>query len=351
VDLDETIAAIRPPDAATRAAAQARLDQLTKPRGSLGRLEELAADAVAMLGERRGGSAVLVFAADHGVAADGVSAYPSAVTAQMVRNFAAGGAAVNVLARQLGIRVVVADVGVASAEPPPPGVIDARVARGTRNMTHTAAMTADETRRAIAAGIAAVEQAVAADAVVLALGEMGIGNTTAAAAITAALLGASPSAVVGPGTGLDPAGIARKTQVVAAALAYHRLSPDRPLDVLAAVGGLEIAALTGACLAGAACRRVVVVDGFIATAAALVALRLAPAARAACVFAHRSPEPGHAVLLDALGARPLFELEMRLGEGTGACLGAALVQASLRLLDEMATFASAGVSGRSAPRG
>ena len=344
--LDATIAAIEPLDGRRRTAAWTRLDALTKPARSLGRLEELAATAATILGPRRGGKCVLVFAADHGVAAEGVSAYPAEVTAQMVGNFAAGGAAVNVIARHHGIEVVVVDVGVASAVPPPAGVVDARVAPGTRNLLREPAMTLAEARRAIDVGIAVAEDAAARGVTLLALGEMGIGNTTAAAALTAALLDAPLATVVGPGTGLDDDGVARKRAVIAGALARHRADPARPLDVLASVGGLEIAALAGACLAAAAAGCVVVVDGFIASAAVLVALRLAPAARPYCVFAHRSPEPGHAIILTALEARPLLELEMRLGEGTGACLGIALIETSLRVHDEMATFESAGVATR-----
>jgi len=345
-NLAATLAAIAPLDERRRAAAWARLDALTKPRRSLGRLEELAATAATVLGERRGATSALVFAADHGVAAEGVSAYPQAVTAQMVANFAAGGAAVNVIARQHGIEVVVVDVGVASTAPPPAGVVAARVAPGTCNMLREPAMTADEARRALEVGIAIAEREAGRGVTMIALGEMGIANTTAAAAVTAALLRAPVATVVGPGTGLDPAGVARKQEVIAAALARHTPDPSRPLDVLAAVGGLEIAAIAGACLGAAAARCLVVVDGFIASAGALVALLLAPAARPYCVFAHRSPEPGHAAILAALDASPLLDLEMRLGEGTGACLGIALAETSLRLFDEMATFESAGVARR-----
>ncbi len=298
-NLDTTLAAIAPLDERRRAAAWARLDALTKPRRSLGRLEELAATAATVLGDRRGKKSVLVFAADHGVAAEGVSAYPPEVTAQMVANFAAGGAAVNVIARQHGIDVVVVDVGVATAAPPPSGVVAARVAPGTRNMLREPAMTAAEARRALEVGIAIAEREAARGVVMIALGEMGIGNTTAAAAITAALLRVPVATVVGPGTGLDAAGVARKQEVVTAALARHDLDATRPLDVLAAVGGFEIAAIAGACLGAAAAGCLVVVDGFIAGAGALVALRLAPAARPYCVFAHCSPEPGHAAILDA----------------------------------------------------
>ena len=342
----EAIAAIAVPDPARAAAAWAHLDRLTKPPRSLGRLEELAATAVAILGSRRGRGAVLVFAADHGVVAEGVSAYPQAVTAQMVRNFVAGGAAVNVLARALGIAVVVVDVGVASAAPPPPGVVAARVAPGTRNLRREPAMTEAAARRAVEVGIAVAEREVARGAAALAVGEMGIGNSTAAAALAAAYLGLPAAAVVGPGTGLDPAALARKQEVVADALARHPPDAARPLATLAAVGGFEIAAVAGACLGGAAAGVPVLVDGFIASAGALAAVRLAPAVRSHLIFAHRSPEPGHAAILAALDAVPLLDLGMRLGEGTGACLGLALLAASLRLYDEMATFASAGVSER-----
>jgi nicotinate-nucleotide--dimethylbenzimidazole phosphoribosyltransferase len=348
--------------AVTRAAAQAALDAKTKPVGALGRLEALAARlAVAQgtLRPRAERARVVVFAADHGVAAEGVSAYPSAVTREMVRTFAAGGAAVCVLARAAGAELEVVDVGV-DAEPfALAGVVDARVRRGSRNLAREAAMTAGECDRALAAGRAAARRAAEMGADVLVPGEMGIGNTTSAAALVSALAGAPPAATVGRGTGVDDARLAHKRAVVAGALARHALgaAPARgPADArraLERVGGLELAAMAGAALEGAARGLVVVVDGYIATAAALAAAHLDPAVLPALVFAHRSAEPGHAVALGAFAAlglpaddaRPLLDLDLRLGEGTGGVLALPLLRAAARVLGEMATFEQAGVSG------
>jgi nicotinate-nucleotide--dimethylbenzimidazole phosphoribosyltransferase len=326
-------------------AARRRLDSLTKPPGSLGRLEELAVQAVRITGDpmpRVEAPVIFTLAGDHGVVAEGVSAYPQAVTAQMVENLARGGAAVNVLARQVGARVVVADLGVAAPVPDHPAVVHRRVAPGTRNLTRGPAMTREETLEAIARGAALVADA-APDCV--GTGEMGIGNTTAASALAAALTGADPASVTGRGTGVDDTTWARKVEVVRRALAVNRPDPGDALGTLAALGGLEIAGLVGVVLAGASRRVPVVLDGFIATAAALVAVRLAPAAGHALIAAHRSAEPGHAVLLEALGLAPCLELGMRLGEGTGAALGIGLLRAALACYREMATFKEAGVSG------
>jgi nicotinate-nucleotide--dimethylbenzimidazole phosphoribosyltransferase len=323
------------------------IDAKTKPVGALGQLEVLAIQLAclqATLAPRVTHARAIVFAADHGVADDGVSAYPRSVTAQMVANFAAGGAAICVLARAADASLEVVDVGV-DADATPAGVIAARVRRGTRNLRLEPAMTPTECEAALAAGRDAAARAIDAGADAILLGEMGIGNTTAAAALTSAFTNAAPEQTVGRGSGIDDAALARKRTVVHEALARHAPLLDDPRATLGALGGLEIAAMTGAAIAAAAARRVVLVDGYIATAAALAAVRLAPTTRRALVFAHRGAEPGHAIALAALDATPLLALDLRLGEGTGAALALPLVRAAARLLDEMATFTSAGVSG------
>jgi nicotinate-nucleotide--dimethylbenzimidazole phosphoribosyltransferase len=346
VSLRALLARIVEPDPGPALAAQARLDRLTKPPGSLGRLEELAvrvAIATGQVAPRIAAPVVFTLAGDHGVVAEGVSAYPQAVTAQMVENFCRGGAAVNVLAAHVGARVVVADLGVAGDVPPHPALTVCKVARGTANLAAGPAMSREQALAAIQAGAALVEVA-APDCV--GTGEMGIGNTTAASALTAALTGADPAAVTGRGTGLDDAAWRGKVAVVRRALAANRPDPRDAVGVLAALGGLEIAGLVGVILAGAARRCPVVLDGFIATAAGLVAVRLAPPTREYLVAAHRSAEPGHRVLLEALGLAPCLDLRMRLGEGTGAALGIGLLRAALACYTDMATFKDAGVSGR-----
>jgi nicotinate-nucleotide--dimethylbenzimidazole phosphoribosyltransferase len=339
--------AIGGPRAAAAAAAQRHLDALTKPPGSLGRLEELAIRLVALTGQppRVTAPVVFTFAADHGVVAEGVSAYPQSVTAQMVENFLRGGAAVNVLARQAGARVVVADFGVATPLAEVAGLVARRIGPGTGNMTLGPAMTRAQAVEAIEAGAALAEDAIAGGADLLGTGEMGIGNTTAASAIAAAFTGASPDSVTGRGTGVDDAGRARKVEAVRRALERNAPDPGDGLDVLATVGGFEIAGLTGVILAGAAYRVPVALDGFIAGAAALAAVALAPDARHALFAAHRSAEPGHALVLRHLGLEPYLTLEMRLGEGTGAALFVSLARAAAAIYAEMATFKSAGVDG------
>ncbi|HYE99012.1 MAG TPA: nicotinate-nucleotide--dimethylbenzimidazole phosphoribosyltransferase [Planctomycetota bacterium] len=334
------------PDEGARAAVARRLDAKTKPRGSLGRLEELACTVAAVQGTERPDvrrKAVVVMAADHGVAAAGVSAYPQDVTGQMALNFAAGGAAICVLARLAGAEVVVVDMG-CRAPVGHPGVLDRRIGPGTRDFTRGPAMTRDEAGRAVDAGIGVAADLAGRGVRLVGLGEMGIGNTTAASAMTCAFLGTPPETVTGRGTGVDDAGYARKIRAVERALEVNRPDGRDALDVLSKVGGFEIAGLAGVAL-GAAARRVpVVVDGFIATAAAFAATRLDPGVAACLLPSHGSVEIGHRRLLDALGTRPLLDLEMRLGEGTGAALAMPLVEAAVRILDEMATFESAGVS-------
>jgi nicotinate-nucleotide--dimethylbenzimidazole phosphoribosyltransferase len=347
VSLEALLARIEAPDPRSGLAARERLDGLTKPPGSLGRLEELVVRLAVIAGAARprlDAPAIFTLAADHGVVAEGVSPYPQTVTAQMVENFCRGGAAVNALAAHAGARVVIADLGVAGDVPPHPALLVRKVARATDNLARGPAMTVSQAREAIATGAALVE-ATAPDGV--GTGEMGIGNTTAASALTAALTGVDPEAVTGPGTGLDEAGRRHKVEVVRRALLANRPDPRDPLGTLAALGGFEIAGLVGVILAGAAARRPVVLDGFIATVAALVAVRLQPAMGAYLIAAHRSAEPGHRVLLETLGLDPLLDLGMRLGEGTGAALGIALLRAALACYDGMATFKEAGVSDRS----
>jgi nicotinate-nucleotide--dimethylbenzimidazole phosphoribosyltransferase len=339
--------AVGGPVAAAAAETQRRLDTLTKPPGSLGRLEELAVRLAALTGGRPRVSAPVIFtlAADHGVVAEGVSAYPASVTAQMVENFLRGGAAVNVLARQAGARVVVADFGVATPLGAAAGLVVRRFGAGTANMALGSAMAPAQAVDAVLAGAALAEEAIDGGADLVGTGEMGIGNTTAASAITAVLTGAPPDAVTGPGTGVDEAGRRRKVGAIERALRVN--APDRAdgLDVLAKVGGFEIAGLVGVILAAAACRVPVVLDGFITGAAALIAVALAPAARHALFASHRSAEPGHALALRHLGLEPYLALDLRLGEGTGAALFVPLARAAAAICAEMATFKSAGVDG------
>lgn len=290
------------------------------------------------LGERT----IFVLAADHGVANEGVSAYPRTVTAQMVRNFASGGAAINVLARLTGAKVVVVDIGVTTDLPEELPILHRKIAKGTRNFAVEPAMTDAEVQAAIDVGMSLTESRPD----VVCLGEMGIGNTTAASAIVAAMTGLPASTVTGRGTGIDDATWANKVDVVERALKLHHLDASKPLEVLATVGGLEIAGLVGLVLGAAMRRVVVVVDGFIATAAALVAVELCPAARSYLIAAHRSVEVGHQAALQRLELEPLFALDLRLGEGTGAALALPLLDAALALLGEMATFEEAGIADR-----
>jgi len=334
------------PDAIAGAAAAARWDRLTKPPGSLGRLEHAVTRLAAQQGRitpRLERVHIAIFAGDHGVARRGVSAYPQVVTSQMLANFASGGAAIAVLARQLGAELAIVDVGSVHAVHPLPGVLDRRVARGTADFTEAPAMTAAQTEAALAVGAACVATACAAGTDLFIGGEMGIGNTTAAAALGCALLAVPPEALLGPGTGLDAAGLARKHEALTLALARHGAACS-PLEVLRCLGGLELAALVGAYIAAAQARLPALVDGFIATAAALVAVRLDPGVAGWLHFAHRSAEPGHARLLDALGGHAVLDLDLRLGEGSGAALAVPLLRAACALHGEMATFDAAGVS-------
>jgi nicotinate-nucleotide--dimethylbenzimidazole phosphoribosyltransferase len=323
---------IAPPDPAFRVRAESRQRELTKPPGSLGKLESIAVrlagiqrkDAPVSFGRR-----IVIFAADHGVTEEGVSPYPSAVTRQMLGNFAAGGAAINALARAAQADVRVVDVG---------------VGQGTKNFARERAMTEDECLRALERGRNEARSAAEEGIALVGPGEMGIGNTSSASAITAVLTGAPPDAVTGPGTGLDEAGRRRKVDVIRRALDLHALSADDPLHVLRAIGGLEIASLVGFSLEAAARRLAIVVDGFIVTAAFALAARLSPEVLEYAFFSHLSAEPGHRALLESLGGESLLDLDLRLGEGTGAALAMPILGAAVAAHNEMATFVSAGVS-------
>jgi nicotinate-nucleotide--dimethylbenzimidazole phosphoribosyltransferase len=342
------VAAITPPDAAARAAAVERLDRMTKPRGALGRVEDLGVTLAGIAGACPPPvpepAAVAVFAADHGVHAQGVTPWPQEVTAQMVANFVAGGAVVNAFARRLGVEVCVVDVGVAAPLDPAPGLLSRRVAAGSADLAVGPALTREQARAAVEVGVGTARELVAAGNRCLVTGDMGIANTTAAAALISVFTGADPAEVTGRGTGVDDVTLARKTSVVAAALALHRPDPADPLGVLAAVGGLEHAALAGFALAGAALRVPVLLDGVNAGAAALAAAAFAPDATAFWVAGHRSAEPGHTRALAHLGLEPLLDLGMRLGEGTGALLALPLLQSAAQALQDVATFDAAGVT-------
>jgi nicotinate-nucleotide--dimethylbenzimidazole phosphoribosyltransferase len=345
--LTETIATIGSLDQTAMEVARARQDQLTKPQGALGRLEALSIQIAGITGNGRprlDTPAVVVMAADHRVARQGVSAYPVEVTPQMVLNFLCGGAAINVLARHVGARVVVVDMGVAVDLPPHPDLLVRKLALGTADFSAEPAMSRAQAQAAIEAGIAIVTDLLDAGVDCVATGEMGIGNSSASSAVVAALTGRSVAEVTGRGTGVNDAGLARKIALIEQALGRHRPDPADGLDVLTKVGGFEIGGLVGVML-GAAARRVpVIVDGFISGAAAMLACTLAPTAQPYLIAAHRSVERGHQAIFAHLDQEPLLDLGMRLGEGTGAALGITLCQAACKLLDEMATFAEARVA-------
>ncbi len=349
--LEDILDQIEVPDEQIARKAQARLDRLTKPVGSLGRLEELAVRYAMIIGEVKPSvpkGVVFTLAADHGIAREGVSAYPQEVTPQMVLNFLRGGAGVNVLARHAGIEVRVVDIGVAYEFGSIPGLIHKKVMAGTNSFLTGAAMSREQAEQAIAIGIQLVADAASQGVGMIGTGEMGIGNTTASTAITAVMTGRSVEDVAGRGTGIDDAGYRHKVSVIKEALAFHHLDPNNALDVLSKVGGLEIAGLVGLILGSALARVPVVLDGFIAGAAALIAVRLQPKCLGYMIASHRSAERGHQVLLDHLGLKPLLDLDLRLGEGTGACLAMNLICAAVKIMTEMATFGEAGVSERRA---
>jgi nicotinate-nucleotide--dimethylbenzimidazole phosphoribosyltransferase len=350
--LDHVLEAIKPLDKRAMDEARARQDDLTKPRGSLGRLEELSITVAGIKGEmipRIEHKAIITMAGDHGVNAEGVSAYPQEVTAQMVHNFLRGGAGINVLARHIGARVIVVDMGVATDLETHPNLVAKKVALGTRNMATGPAMTRQEAQQAIDAGIQIVHAEMEKGLDIVATGDMGIGNTAASSAICAAVTRRPVTEVTGRGTGIDDEQLAHKIQVIEKALAVNQPNPQDLLDVLSKVGGFEIGGLAGVMLGAAAHGIPVVIDGFISGAAALIGVGLCPALNDFLIAAHVSTEAGHRVLLDYLGLRPLLDLEMRLGEGTGAALGIFLAQAATKVLAEMATFAEAGVSDKEQP--
>jgi nicotinate-nucleotide--dimethylbenzimidazole phosphoribosyltransferase len=329
--------------------AQRRLDSLTKPRGSLGRLEEIARRLVAIREANPeppelGKKVIFTFAGDHGVAQEGVSAFPKEVTRQMVLNFLRGGAGINVLARHAGAEVAVVDVAVDADFSNTEGLIHKKVLRGTGNIARGPAMSRAQAERSVEVGIELATQYAQRGYGLMGTGDMGIANTTPSAAICAVLTGRPPEEVAGRGTGIDDETLRRKIEVIRRAIELNRPEPSDPLDVLAKVGGAEIGAIAGVCLGGARMRVPVVVDGFISTAGALIACRLCPQVREYLFAAHRSEERGHALMLKELGLRPLLELGMRLGEGTGAALAMLLVEAGAKIYAEMATFGQAGVS-------
>ncbi len=344
---------ISTPDKHLLCALQNKIDRKTKPLGALGLLEKLA-ERIGLIQQRLDPQLskpqILVFAGDHGAAKAGVSAYPQDVTWQMVENFLAGGAAINVFARQNGLALAVVDAGVAHDFGPRAGLIDAKVAPGTANYLEMPAMTADQCAEAMARGAAIVRELAAKGCNVIGFGEMGIGNTASASLITHCLSGVALADFVGRGTGLDDAGLARKQALLETALTRYRRvgGGNDPLAVLAEFGGFEVAMMVGAMLAAAEVKMLLLIDGFIVGSAALVAARLAPAFTDYCVFCHCSAEAGHQAQLRALGGEPLLDLGLRLGEGTGAALAYPLVQASVNFLNEMASFESAGVSDKSA---
>jgi len=345
--LEHLIGSITPLDKGILDAAQKRLDSLTKPKGSLGMLEELGKRFVAIRGNleaRVEKKVVFVFAADHGVVEEGVSAFPKEVTAQMVYNFLAGGAGINVIAKHTGADVVVVDIGVDHLFRPTPGLFQAKVRRGTGNIAKGPAMSREEALKSIKVGAEVAFAYAAKGYNLFASGDMGIGNTTPSSAVLSVITGKAPEEVTGRGTGIDEEALKRKIKVVRRALEVNRPDPSDPVDVLAKVGGLEIGGIAGLILGGAASRIPVVVDGFISTAGALIAVSLCPKVREYIVCAHKSAAFGHQAALDWLGCRPLLDLGMRLGEGTGAAIGMWLMELGEKILHEMATFQEAKVS-------
>ncbi|MDO9514709.1 MAG: nicotinate-nucleotide--dimethylbenzimidazole phosphoribosyltransferase [Syntrophales bacterium] len=346
LQLQQILNSIRPVSKDYLERAQRKLDNLTKPRGSLGRLEELARRYAAIredLSPSVKRKVIFTFAGDHGVVEEGVSAYPGQVTVQMVLNMLAGGAAVNVLAAHAGAEVVVVDIGVNHDFEPAGGLVVRKVGYGTRNFTKGPAMTRDEALRAIWTGIDLAEEYAKGGMDIAGTGEMGIGNTTPSSAILSVLTGLPAEAVTGRGTGIDDQVLRVKTAVIERAITVNRPDPDDPLDVLAKVGGFEIGGIAGLIIGCAARRIPVVVDGFISTAGALIATRMNPAIDEYLFYAHLSSEAGHRQTLERMGQRPILALDMRLGEGTGAALALSVIEASVKIMNEMATFESAGV--------
>ena len=351
--LSNIIEMIRPLDKKAMAEAQARQNQLTKPEGSLGKLEELSIQLAGIQGKsipQIRHKAIITMAGDHGVVAEKVGNWPQEVTAQMVYNFLRGGAGINVIARQVGARIIVVDMGVATKLEPNPQLLSRKVAFGTKNIALGPAMTREQAVTAIETGIEVVGAEVAKGLDIVGTGDMGIGNTTPSSAICAVMTGRRVAEVTGRGTGIDDRQLAHKVEVIEGALAMNHPDPTKPLDVLAKVGGFEIGGLVGVMLAAAAHRIPLVIDGFISGAAALIATGLAPGLKEYLIAAHVSAEAGHKLLLKHMGLKPLLDLSMRLGEGTGAALGIFLAEAAAKVLAEMSTFTEAGVSERDESR-
>lgn len=348
--LNQTIARIQDLDKKSLAAAEARQNTLTKPPGSLGRLEKLSIQLAGISGEPIPSikdKVIITMAGDHGVVAEGVSAFPQEVTPQMVFNFLHGGAAINVLSRHIGARIVVVDMGVSADLEPHPSLVIKKVAHGTQNISQGPAMTRQQAENAITRGIEIVMAEIEKGLDIVGTGDMGIGNTTPSAAIAAVLTGEAPAKIAGRGTGVDDEGLKRKIDAIERALAVNKPNPKDGLDILAKVGGFEIGGLVGVMLGAAAHHKPVMVDGFISTAAAMLAVTIAPKIKPYLIAAHRSQEYGHGLMLDWLNLKPLLDLDLRLGEGTGAALGISIAEAACKTLSEMATFEDAGVSGKS----
>ena len=347
--LKPIIDAITPVDRSLESEIRAHLDNLTKPPGSLGFLEDLAANYCLMTGTttpRLGKKRIVTFAGDHGVAAEGVSAFPSEVTPQMVRNMLAGGAAINVLAKHLGADLKVVDIGVANPLQGLSGLLPRKVKPGTNNMSKGPAMTEEEAIQAIQVGVELANAAAEEGVTLLGTGEMGIANTTPSSALYAVLIPCPVIEVTGRGTGIDDAGLKNKIEVIERSLSVNGHRLKNPLTTLAAVGGLEIASICGLILAAAGRKLPVVVDGFISSAAALVALRLSNSVKDYLFFSHCSAETGHRTFFDRMGIRPILDLDLRLGEGTGAALAMHIIEGAVKIYNEMATFDSAGISGK-----
>lgn len=347
MDMNEIVRSIRPLDEESMNKARSRQDNLTKPKGSLGRLEDISVQLAGIYGTavpRIEKKSIFTMAADHGVTEEGVSAYPSNVTAQMVLNFARGGAAINVLGRHAGVSIYAVDMGVRGENAWPGSIISCRIRPGTGNFSRECAMTVEEATEAVMRGIELSHEKIDDGSNLIGIGDMGIGNTTSAAAICSLYSGRPAADVTGRGTGLDDSGLHKKIEVIDAAIRGYEGDAKNPLDVLSKFGGLEIAGMTGVIL-GAASRRVpVILDGFISGASALIASSISPRTREYMIASHLSVENGHGVMLELLGLEPLLDLRLRLGEGTGAALAMMIVEASCKILNEMATFELAGVA-------
>jgi nicotinate-nucleotide--dimethylbenzimidazole phosphoribosyltransferase len=347
--IEDIVSQIKPLDKDAMKIAKGRQDSLTKPRESLGILEDLSVKIAGITGNPRPRieeKVIITMAGDHGVVEEGVSAYPKEVTPQMVLNFLHGGAGINVLARHIGARVAVVDIGVAADLNPHPELIARKIAYGTKNMMRGPAMTREEAEKSIEAGIEIFKEELRKGLDIVGTGDMGIGNTTPSSAIAAAITGEEVRKVTGRGTGIDDSTFENKVNTIEGALEVNNPDPKDPLDVLAKVGGFEIGGLAGVILAGAKNRIPVVIDGFISGAAALIATELAPMTKDYLIASHQSVEAGHKIMLDHMGLRPLLNLNLRLGEGTGAALGISLAEAAVKILNEMATFEEAGVSNK-----